>query len=531
MTIRPAVIGSINPAKPLHFILDLTTHFLPPTLYFFLMFLFYPYRGELWMNMDEGINLSKALLVIRGFRLYEDIWNDQPPVLTYLLTFVLNIFGLRVNIARATILLLACLLVWASFQFLWKTWGKWHAVFGFLFLVILPEFARLSVSVMVGLPAIAFAMLSLFLLACWHRSGKTYWIILSAITLSISVMIKLFTGILVPLFLIGLVAGEWFKADKADRIRIFKPALAWGLTFTFLLAAFLLLLVKPENFNQLLENHLAASVMDSFQEDPEYTLTRYLQGFLPVMTLAAIGILDVVRRKNWLSLYLVGWMLAAYLLLSQHAPVWPHQQILITVPAALLAGAATGEAVNNLGKLTRAETQEQIAQAETRPDSPPPTTTNRRKALRNDNLASLACLMLLAYTMFSLGYNLLSQLQPTLKAPPLKDTTREVKIFNLVNRYAPETEWILTDHPIYAFWAGLKVPPDLAVFSAKRMMTGYLTEADIMETIDEYQPEQVFFGRFQFPLVNKYLANDYTIVYEYDMSRLYIRNDVLTGQE
>jgi hypothetical protein len=34
---------------------------------------------------DEGVNLMKAALVANGYHLYNQIWNDQPPVLTLIL--------------------------------------------------------------------------------------------------------------------------------------------------------------------------------------------------------------------------------------------------------------------------------------------------------------------------------------------------------------------------------------------------------------------------------------------------------------
>ncbi len=40
--------------------------------------------------------------------------------------------------------------------------------------------------------------------------------------------------------------------------------------------------------------------------------------------------------RRWLTLYLSAWMAPAYILLGS-PPVWDHQQVLVTIPAAMLA--------------------------------------------------------------------------------------------------------------------------------------------------------------------------------------------------
>jgi len=50
---------------------------------------------------------------------------------------------------------------------------------------------------------------------------------------------------------------------------------------------------------------------------------------------------------------------------------------------------------------------------------------------------------------------------------------------------------MVTDAPMYAFLTDLAVPPYLAVISGKRIASGDLTEEQIINTISQYQPEQV----------------------------------------
>jgi hypothetical protein len=60
-----------------------------------------PLRDALQFGEDEGFEVMKAFLCLKGFRLYQDIWNDQPPVFTALLTEVFRWFGPTMLAARS----------------------------------------------------------------------------------------------------------------------------------------------------------------------------------------------------------------------------------------------------------------------------------------------------------------------------------------------------------------------------------------------------------------------------------------------
>jgi len=83
---------------------------------------------------------------------------------------------------------------------------------------------------------------------------------------------------------------------------------------------------------------------------------------------------------------------------------------------------------------------------------------------------------------------------------------------------------------MYAFRAGLPVPPELATVSDKRVSTGNLTEDHLIEIVNKYQPEQILIGRFNFPLFETYIRERYTILHvnnNQDNIRLFIRSDLI----
>jgi hypothetical protein len=56
---------------------------------------------------------------------------------------------------------------------------------------------------------------------------------------------------------------------------------------------------------------------------------------------------------------------------------------------------------------------------------------------------------------------------------------------------AARTRWVFADRVIYAFWAGVPVPPELAVIPRKRIWSGQLTEAELLECLERYRPERL----------------------------------------
>ena len=108
----------------------------------------------------------------------------------------------------------------------------------------------------------------------------------------------------------------------------------------------------------------------------------------------------------------------------------------------------------------------------------------------------------------------------------LKATAGKLKVLETMNEYADRTNWIMTDMPMYAFRVHKPVPPIVATFSQKRLVTGSLTEDDILTSMREYQPEQALMARFEIPALETYLKKHYTLVLSVEFFRLFIRNDL-----
>ncbi len=491
-------------SKTVRLLAALTQHLALPFSFVGLMALFYPIR-ERFGDFDEGINLMKSLLVLRGHTLYSEIWSDQPPLFTHVLSLAIRFLGYRVGGIRLIVLLFSAILLWAAMQYIRRVWGAAHALGSVLLILLIPSYLELSTDIKVGLPALSFAMLSLLTLTGWHQERKDRWLVLSAIALSLSVLTKLFTGMLAPIFTIGVLIDQYHRTRAQIRAReLLRPAVVWGTVFTGVTVVLGLLLVGPANLSQLIENHLDARASEFYRLNRELTIAASLGKGWIILFLALPGSIFMYQSRRWLTLYPLVWATVAYLLLSQHAPVWSHQHLLVAVPAAILAGVAVVEALHSIPQIIR---------------------SGKPQGFRGMlSLATLLGLTVLIVVRMPPILNTL-KLQPTLRSAGLRLSATEHRFIDIMEEYADETRWIVTDRPIYAFRAGLSVPPHLAAFTEKRWVTGNLTEEHVLNTIRELEPKQVLFGRFSFPTVERYLEPRYELVHSKPGLKLYIRNE------
>ena len=489
---------------PKNWITNLGWHLAIPIGFLLFMALFFPLRERMG-NTDEGINLMKGMLVMKGYGLYDEIWSDQPPLFTHLLVAVFQTLGMRVGSGRLLVLIFSILLLWAGVQFMRQVWGGASALAFALLLVILPHYLSLSADVKIGLPAISLAMLSLLALAGWHRHRRDRYLILSGVMLGLSTLTKLFTGILVPIFGLGIIISEFTFYDSRERWRqIFRAATIWGFSLAGTILALGLILIGPGNVLQLLEPHLIARQVEAYLAVEEYTLIFQLQNARYTLVLAVIGSIFILITRRWLSLYLVAWSLVAYLFLADHTPVWEHQQMLVTIPAVMLAAIAVGEMIRSLSEMIRSRTFRNAA-----------------------GILSIATLISLVIVIVIQTPDVRDQLkaQPSWSHQGLMAKPEDIQILEIMESNAGETRWVVTDFPIYAFMTGLPAPPNLAVFSSKRVATENLTEAEVLDTILEYEPRQVLLGRFQLPGVEAYLDEHYNLVHRRHGIRLYLQEE------
>jgi hypothetical protein len=472
--------------------------------------LLYPFRFRFELDADEGVNLIKAMMTLKGFRLYSDIWSDQPPIFNALLTVWFRLLGMNVNAGRILVLGFSTVLLISAMHYLQRFWGIPHALLGIFAIITLPFYKSLSVSIMIGLPAIAFAMLSFVGLMRWHEDSGIYWLIFSAISLALSVMTKLWTGILAPLFFAGIfIQKSGFIQEKLNLRDSLRPSMTWALWFIAGTGLIILLLVGPIHAPELVGVHLAAGETENLQSVAEGNpMLSYLDDSIPLYFLSLAGVIIAIRTRKWHALYFVAWTLAAYLLLSWNSPFWHHHQLLITIPAAMLGAIAMGYASVDLYQRIRTSN---LWTPEVLP------------AVLIAALSIIFAFQRIPPTVRGLRLDL-PNIHGTYDAAELTD----FEIVAIMRNYADKTNLVFTDRPMYAFRSGLPVHPYLAVMTRKRYSTGQLSQEEILAILEGTKPEQVILGRFDIPAVQEYMkARNFVRVDNSPRSRHYVKGEIL----
>ena len=496
----------------------LPLHLLIPVLFIAFVILAIPFGKLFEFDSDEGINIMKSLLYSEGFSLYKDIWSDQPPLFTFILSWWLKIWGKSIFAARCLVLLFSALLVWCFYQILRRDLGVFSALAGVLILVNSHYYIQLSVSVMIGIPCLALGMLAVYFLAearNSHRNRK-FLLVISGFVLALSLQIKLLTIFLIPLICLQIAD---FSTNNFSRklLNIYQYLLSLFITYVSISLYF-----GSLNLEQILQPHLSGRNSSELFSD-YYTLAQLLdrmfgQDYL-FYFLAMIGTIIILATRKKTGLFPLAWLGVVCFLLINHHPVWYHHYLLISLPLAWLA--AYG--IDSLGKFWQSlELDSKNFNLKGLSIIYVPNIKNKNSFSRNKflplvipalvALLSLSSIILETSRFWDKKYYFQKRLMRT------GHNDRQA-VVNLILQHKDQTKWIFTDKPIYAFYGKLKVPPEIAVLSLKRFLTGTITTEEMLNLIKTYQPEQIIFTKFRYTIrehqpTKEYLERHYVKIYE-----------------
>jgi 4-amino-4-deoxy-L-arabinose transferase-like glycosyltransferase len=443
---------------------------LAPALLISIASLKIPIQQAFEFDNDEGINLMKAFLYWQGFSLYDDIWSDQPPILTFIIANWFKLVGPSVFATRLLILLFASLLVWVFQKVLQRFLGATPAWIGTLFLIVSWSFLKLSVSVMIGLPSLSLAMLSIYILSLYKDRANRGLLCLSGVALAVSMQIKLFTVLLIPLLILWLFD---FRVRLDERWQGFRQAIASPLIWLSTLVGtyvFIGLLFNSLNYDQLLASHMQENIKEVYESSRGL---RYLLFMIvhdaDYMLLALLGTVFIVQKKYWNGLFPLTWLMTSLLLLLVHRPVWYHHYLLISIPMVWLAMYSVLPVVDFFKQSKQNKT----------------TGLAQFSALKKQPLVGLAILLLVVSFL----------LVPVKLPNTVRKPNPQWEIVDRLTTYREHTRWVFSDRPIIPFYAHLAVPPEIAVLSQKRFASGNFNYDDVLNVLKTYTPEQIVLAR------------------------------------
>lgn len=96
-----------------------------------------------------------------------------------------------------------------------------------------------------------------------------------------------------------------------------------------------------------------------------------------------------------------------------------------------------------------------------------------------------------------------------------------------MKKYSSRTHWayVQFSYEIYAFHAGLPMPPELAMVSLKRFWSNQISNAEVVQVCRKYGTEEILLKKAAMPEEwTEFLKSGYTIVYQDQEWALYVAN-------
>jgi len=491
--------------------------------------------GGLYWDTDEGINVMKARLVQLGYRLYSEVWSDQPPGYTLAVAWAFDAFGPRIEVARAVTLAHALAAIGAAVWLAREARAGWTgALAGGLLLAFAPNFFWASRAAMIGLPALAFGCTAIALALAYARTGRRVLLPAAGLALAVGLTEKLIGLYLVAPIALAIVLRHAAASRSSAHTRTHpRPRSGTGAhagaaaldLAAFALPGVVLAAIAGLTFDVGDALEQAVGTVVAARAVPEYALDRawtaaklgdWLLGdqlFIALPALAG-GACLVAELVGFLST--AGTRRGALAVPRQEqagptsAPDGSHDRS-VGAPgrrAPSFQGAIAAAVLLTWLGLTLVALFNQtplwpkhhflallvvIAPLAGVGIDRTLGALLRTAASRSLSGADAARLAVGGATIIAMLFALPTALAADalrLQAMPYKESgklpshsdawRRLPEAVSMVREHAPAEAFLITDHGVLALSAGLVVPPELAVVSGKRTAGGHLTDQDVI---------------------------------------------------
>jgi hypothetical protein len=421
---------------------------------------------------DEGYELMKAFLVSRGHPLYHEIWNDQPPLHTELVAFLFQVFGPSAYVARLLSVGFAMVLVGTINRLVRRQSGRVAGLVAVGSLVSSSYFFQLSVSVMLELPAMALAMAAVLGWTNYFAGKGRWWLVISGVLFGCALQVKLTAVIFVPALAadylvrrIGL--GRQLKGPLADSFwKASHEAMVWCATVLLTVGSIVLAFYGSTAFPVFVGSHFSEGTRTAVASDGYAFRSDSVLNELALWVPAAVGIGWIGFKRRWDRLLPVVLLVTVLAIHVWHRPFWYYYGLHFAIPLAWQGAVGIVESFRALWKME----------------------------------VGVSLITRFRFGMGLLGWSMLLALVLTLAPERAWHGLRrlcavavalEDPMVLVLRKDAGQTRWVFADRVIYAFWAGLPVPPELAVIPRKRIWSGQLTESELLEYLERYRPERM----------------------------------------
>lgn len=463
-------------------------------------------RSAIQIGGDEPFEVTKGLLWAKGYPLYKQIWNDQPPLYTVLLGTFFKLSGVDIGAARLLAEAYGIILLTSCFFLVKRTCGAVSGYVAVLGLLVSPRVFELSISTMLEVPAIATALCALIPLQQLKEDSKTRWLVLSGILFGIALQTKLTAAVFAPALVIEIsivcregAFGRWLRTS-------FKSLLIWcgavALTFTLCGAAL------GCNYNQWWTSHFSAHTAEATAASRYAFSPRvFLEHIEALWGLAAVPLVLVIRRDYDKVAFPLVLLITVVIVHALHRPWWSYYYVHFALPLSWLTGYAIGGLLENVWRGT---------------------TLGPLRTRSTAFIGAVYSSIVISLLLLNGGTRLFSDVSRIRGLPRATDCDLLLEM----RKYSRLTKWVYTRETMYPFFCKLAVIPDLAVLPAKRFWSKQITAKDIPTLVANYRPEQILFGNGKISDELKDLViGAYTLAYNDGNYLLYIETDVFQSEQ
>jgi hypothetical protein len=221
----------------------------------------------------------------------------------------------------------------------------------------------------------------------------------------------------------------------------------------------------------------------------EMILTDY-----DVALFALTGIILLLRQERWRFLFPVLWLVTSFVILCEHRPIAAHYYPLISIPMCWLAAISFGEFFHI-----------DIRQG---------WFTKKNKYSLIDVFLRWVTAGLIILTILSIPtkyYRMHASLKGEGKA-----NLEEQAVVDLLTKYKAVTDWVITERAIFAFYANMLVPPELAIIGKKRNFIDEAAQDYFIDILQKYKAKLIliYMPEFYGSKVISYIEENYDNIYQ-----------------
>lgn len=454
-----------------------------------------PLASRIHLGGDEGYELQKARLLNRGWTLYRDIWNDQPPLHTWVLSQMFRVFGEEALWGRL-LSLAAALWVGGNVGY-WCRKANAGGISGALAVAMLfshDPFFTLSINTMLEMPAAA-AGVTAIRVAAWRRLSDRQASWVAGVVMGLAAQVKVTALLYCP----AAICVLWLRRSETPVWGMWGPRLVhWAAFVAGTALGFLCIAALWPGELSGLWTHFSPRMREAFAQlyDIPWDWAPGVSSLALCLALFPLA----ATRQQWKTClpFLVN-LASSLLVLQVHRPVWWIYTLHLLVPGAVLAAVSVQAGWESLSQLFS------------------------RPALPTPMLRRIAGLVAFFLCLTTVPAGLVRHIRET-RQP---DAAVYQELVEQMQRGRECSEWAFSIELIVAFQAGMMTPPWTTVMPEKRVRLDPNIREAIADDLERWRPSAVYlFPRFITPRIRAILDRDYDLVFRDGTDYLYLRKGI-----